>query len=164
MSVSLTLQSVATAREIPESGVDAAQGSQLVHDGFDLTYSLDENSTPPVAMCVYRELALVAGALTIDLTTITGSYGSLQNGNGKKVQHWRVKNTSETATLVFVKGASNPYLLKGADWKVELLPGQWDEFYGNNAAPEIDATHKEIDVSGTGGTGTDTFELSLSMG
>lgn len=160
MAVSLTYGFTANISETLASGVDGSSQPVINHSSFDDTGTLNASSTPPATKCVVRTIALIAGAYTIDLTTITGTNGLAQDMTGLKVQYFRVKNLGASA-MTFTFGASNPYLLKGAAWKTILEQNQIDVFYGNDATPDVGGSSKTIDVSGTG---TQTFELTIVAG
>jgi hypothetical protein len=106
-------------------------------------------------------VALTAGAYKIDLSALTGTNGIAVNGNGLKVQVFKIKNTG-TAAMTFTEGAANGYALLGSAWSLILLAGQEMLLQLNDASPDIVTdTDDEIDVTGTG---VETFELSVVMG
>lgn len=54
-----------------------------------------------------------------------------------------------------VEGASNGYELLGNAWSIVLQPGQQFGAYLKDAAPDIGASAKTIDISGTGSQALD---------
>lgn len=145
--------------------VDPADATQSVR-GLNTSQDLNASSVPPVTKATAYQVALTAGAATIDLTSLPNKDGvaGQVNFTGLKVQVYKFRNKStnlNTITLTF--GASNPYLLHGAAWKYILGPNEEMTFKGfdNANMPDVDSTHKNIDVAGTG---TDTLEVELSAG
>jgi hypothetical protein len=128
------------------------------------TFNLTAATTPPVTKHSAFEIPLVAGAVTIDLTSLPGLNGEAGavNGTGLKVQSIRFRNKSTNANLITVtEGASNGYELAGNTWKLGLLPGQSTQMFGNDATPDIAAGAKTIDVTGTG---AQILEVHVVMG
>jgi hypothetical protein len=160
MAVSLTYAGVAQVAETLASGVDGATSPTITHSAFDDTGTLNATSTPPATKCVVKIIPLVAGAATINLTTITGTNGLAQDSTGLKVQYFRVKNLGAN-TMTFTVGASNGYNLAGAGFSVALEQNQWFVLYGNDATPDVAAADCTIDVAGTL---VQTFELTLVTG
>lgn len=132
------------------SGAESANPDILIN-GPSETDTLTALSTVPGAKVAKFDLPLIAGAATIDLTALPGlTADETINFTGLKVQAAIFRNkvgNANNMTVVF--GAANAYLLKGAAWKAILAPGQLDLFLGKDAAPDVDATHKNIDVAGT---------------
>jgi PKD repeat protein len=160
MAVQLSYAGTAKIQETLASGVDGAGTPTILHSSFDDQGTLTASTTPPVTKCVVKVIALVAGAATINLATITGTNGLAQDSTGLKVQYFRVKNLG-AAAMTFTAGASEGYNLAGASFNMAILPGQWFIFFGNDATPDVAAADRQIDVAGTG---TDTFELTLVTG
>lgn len=123
--------------------------------------NFDESVTPSPATIVSAKLyALVTGALTIDLRALHQANGASGDGNGLKVQGFYFKNLGANA-MTIVGGASNGYLIFGTSGSVVVQPGGGLTIYHADGSADIDATHKTIDVSGTG---TQTFECALILG
>jgi hypothetical protein len=148
------------ATETLSTNVPAAKNPVIRHDQFDLSVTLKSTPAPPVTKTSAKTYALVGGALTIDLTALSGTSNEAVDGTGLKVQAIKIKNTGTNA-MTFVQGAANDYELVGATFSFTLLAGQHAMFYLNDAAPDVGATDSDIDVSGTG---TETFEMILVMG
>jgi aspartokinase len=160
MAVQLSYAGTAKIQETLASGVDGAGTPTILHSSFDDQGTLTASTTPPVTKCVVKVIALSAGAATIDLTTITGTNGLVQDSTGLKVQYFRVKNLGAN-TMTFTVGASNGYNLAGATFNVPLEQNQWFILYGNDATPDVAAGDRTIDVAGTA---AQTFELTLVTG
>lgn len=160
MSVSANYDGGITVRETLATGVEAATAPVVIHSGFNTSTTLNASSTVPATTSIERTLALSAGTLTVDLTSLTGTNGAAVDFTGLKVQMFKFKNPS-THSITFTFGASNGYLLLGTAWKMIIPAGAEVQGYIPDLAPDVDSSHKTIDVSGTG---TDTFNIVLVAG
>lgn len=163
MSVTVTLES--KVKSVETFGDFADPNDATVTHILNDTAVLNPSSTPPVTMKGAFTLTLTAGAATIGLRAFPKDDDNpllLQDGDGLKVQVAKFKNPSTNAgdiTITF--GASNPYLLGGSAFKWILKPGQFVTVYTNDASPDVDNTHKSIDVAGTG---SETLQVFLALG
>lgn len=162
MAISARYSAELSVSETLESNVAAATSATIRHEGFNSAYNIrPANGDAPGAIVVADILSLTAGALTIDLTNLAGTDGT-KDGTGLKVQAVLIRNHDEgNAAMTFGVGASNGYQLKGATWEETLLVGQEMLFYGNDATPDIEASAKTIDVTGTG---TESFQFMVVLG
>lgn len=164
MSIQFTYKSVMTVIEQLEANPDglSATDRQVTYDAFNQSKSLSAGTTPPVTMAGFFKKALVAGVGTIDLTAFPTTNGAVDNGTGLKAQGWKFRNPpTNTGPITVTFGAANPYLLRGAGWKMIIQPGQEDMGYGADLTPDVGPTSKNIDISGTG---TESLEVSLVLG
>ena len=155
MSVSVLLALGLTVTEVLETGIPFASpttnNKEVVHNGLNTTATLGAATTPPAAKVAGFLLDLVAGAATIDLRALSATNGTILDGNGLKVQAVKFRNKSTNANdITLAVGAANGYELLGAGWTLTLKPGDEALFYKKDTGPDIDATHKIIDVTGTG--------------
>jgi len=153
MSVEVTLKSLATVVETPETNMPAVSDADktVTHDGFNTSKTLNASSTPAVHKVACFEQALTAGSATIDLTALTGTNGATVDGTGQKVQVFKAKAPATNANPITIgEGAANGYELAGNAWKMILQPGQEFLFYGDGDTPAIGAAAKDIDLAGTG--------------
>lgn len=156
VSAAMTLSVTETLAGIPFAST-TAKDKQIVHNGLNETWTLNSGSTPPATQVCDFQKALSTGAGTIDLTAVPGSLGNLDL-TGLKVQLVRFRNPSGNANPITVTfGAANGYLLLGTAWKMILQPGQSVELFLNDASPDVDATHKNIDIAGTGSQALDVL-------
>jgi hypothetical protein len=163
MSARCSYSSIVTAKETLETNVDAASNPVVTHNGFNTEETLHATSTPPVTKVFYDTIALVAGAKTIDLTALAGTNGIAVDGTGLKVQQIKFRNRTSNAAMTFTEGASNGYRLGACTgWLMGVGAGV-DEVGGlfRDTGPDIDGTHKTIDVAGTG---TQSFDVAIWMG
>ena len=165
MAVSVTFAMDMTVRETLDTGVDGAASPVINFSSLNVGDRLSATTTPVASKHNQDNVALVAGAKTIDLTALTGAGGGTVTLSGLKVQLFRVSNRG-TAALTVAKGASNGWSL-WTSWTVTLPAysgtGEYPTImlYVPEGAEDVDATHKTIDFTGTG---TNTFDLSLAAG
>lgn len=126
--------------------------------------TLTAGTTPPATKFVKKLCALVAGALTIDLTALTGwgTNGTDEDMTGLNLQEIFIEATSTNANAITIStGASNGYPAFGEDWSIALQASQVFSAYGNNLTPEVSGTDKTIDLAGTG---TQSVEIYMVFG
>lgn len=141
------------------SGDDLAAESQLLHIGYDVRRVMDGTTTPDVTGAGYQTFALVAGAKTIDLTSLLLN-GVASNLNGLKPRAIRFRNTG-AANMTIAKGASNGYDGLGSAFSVTLEPGHAVQFDLSSTGNAVGGSNKTFDLSGTG---TDTLQFSVVAG
>lgn len=150
MSVELRYGVSLTITETIETGVPYGSAVTVTTTPQPTINTYTGATTVPVTKQATFDKALSAGAGTIDLTALVGVNGAAVDFTDLKVQFAKFKNKAANANAITVTfGASNGYLLAGTAWKVILQPGQEVTFFGNDAAPDVDSTHKTIDLAGT---------------
>lgn len=161
MSYAVTVKGLVTTVETLTNG-DLAATQTLVHTGYDDTASLDADSSPAVTKVAYQSTAMSTGAATLDLTSLTlNSLSVTLSGLHLRVVKVKAPTTNSAAVTV-AKGASNGLTALGSAFSVTLQPGAWFELYDpSGLAAAVDATHKTLDVTGTG---TDAVQLSVAAG
>lgn len=165
MSSTITLTSVDQAT-VTETFSGALAGNPDVAFGaLNESQTLTAASAPPVTKHATFEQALTAGTATIDLTALPGrTVDETIDGTGLKVQLLRVRAKSTNANVISIaKGASNGYGLDagGAAWDVTLSPGQRARFDLDDAAPDVAAGAKDLDLAGTG---AQILEVEIVLG
>lgn len=157
MSVSAQLVMKMSVTETLETSVagNEALGSTnqtVIHDGFNLASTLVAGSTVPATkVCAFTQ-ALTAGAAEIDLKACPTTNGDLVDLDGLKIQAIMIRGKSSNANPITFQpdtGGTDDYELMGADFKVIVEPGQQLMFFGNEAAPAVDATNKIFSLAGT---------------
>lgn len=150
MSISVAFASTLTVTEVIENNTVTASAANrtVTHNSLNLTATLNSGTTPPVTQYAGFLLTLTDGAATIDLRALTGTNGKSVDGNGLKVQAVRIKNLGANP-MTFSTGASNGHNLFTADGLI-IPPGGDVLLRTNDNQDDIDATHKTIDVAGTG--------------
>jgi len=124
--------------------------------------NLGSGSTPDAELVYFGTQAMTAGALTIDLTALTNSEGATIASTGKKVRAiFMVPTSTNTAAITLTEGAANGYELGGNTWKLALTDEQFAFIYLGADAPDISASVKNIDVTGTG---TESIRLGIIFG
>lgn len=157
MSVDATYNFLLTPQETL-TGADGATAPTIYFDAFNVSGRLNADSTPPATKVICKTIALTAGAYTLDLTTETGTNGAAIAGTGLRVQMIRVRNNGANA-MTFSEGASNGLALACGTFIVPA--GGIVQMYLNDAAPDIAAGDRAIDVAGTT---TQEFELTIILG
>ena len=150
--------------------VPAATSPSISHTAWSTSVNLSSSSTPAVTKGAWFTQALTAGAATIDLTNLTGTNGIAVDLTGLKVQRLLIINgtisgkavaAGSNSAVTITGGASNGYLLFGASGSVVKGAGTNLYMEDNETLPDIDATHCEIDLAGTG---TDEFLVGILAG
>lgn len=170
MAVSLTYNFIATAIETLAAGVPGSSSPKITYAGFNSSQTLNAGTTVPVTKIVTFEPTLSAGALTIDLTALTGANGASVTFSGLKLQFMLFNNGTTTNGVVaagsnssvnIAEGASNGYPLFGASNDITIPAGGSFMIYFPDALADVSGTDKTIDLAGTG---TDAFECVLIAG
>lgn len=126
----------------------------LIHK-FDELVKLTATSTPAVTKVYAQQRALSTGTLTLDLTALTDGSGAAMDLTGLKVQFVAVANkpvsgAANTDTLNVKFGATNGYNIFGdAASEATLAIGGWCIFYNPEGTPDVGASAKTIDFSGS---------------
>lgn len=158
MSVVASYNFQITVRETLESGVPDVTSPTINHSGYNEAGTLKATSTPPATKSSSFLLTLTAGGATINLAALTGAGGSTVDGTGLRVQLLRIKNLG-ASNMTFSEGAANGIALVGLPTVVP--PGGIIQRFYNDAAPDIAAGDRTIDVAGTG---AQTAEVTIVMG
>lgn len=135
------------------------KSSTVKHGGFDVEQVITIGTK-----AASQTLTMSSGAVTLDLTALTGVNGAAINGTGLKVLAMLIVVPSDnTAAVLVEKGATNGYGLKGTDWSEEIPIGGMMLFYNPNKAsvPDIGSGAKTIDFTGTG---AETINISVLLG
>lgn len=127
--------------------------------------SYSQTSTPKALHYAAKTVALVAGALTIDLTALAGwGLQDTIDGTGLKILAMRVRGCAAgNAALIISEGAANPMELFGAGNPIvypATLTKPWLFEFGETL-DDISDTDCEIDLVGTG---TEQFEFEFLLG
>lgn len=160
MAITATLSAILTVLE--ELTVQSASGAVVTHTSFNQSLVLNAGSAAPATEVAGFRKTLSGGAGTIDLTSLTGTEGTV-DGTGLKVQALLIVavSTNNAAGVVLTPGASNGIDLRGSSWRETLLPGQWALYYLADKAPDIASGDRTIDLAGTG---TDAVDVLVVMG
>ena len=160
MSVSASLRAEVTVTETLETNVDGASNPIVTHNGFNQKKTLDADSTPPITRVYDDQVALVAGAKTLDFTSLGATGGGTFSASGLKLQAMLFVNAG-AAAMTISPGASNGYVPFGSSNSVVVPAGGYAKFYWPDTLADIDGTHKTIDIAGTG---TQEFQIVLLFG
>lgn len=128
------------------------------------TRAFTAGSTPDGEEMVCPEIALTAGAYTIDLTALPDVNGATTTLTGKKVRALFFENLG-AANMTFAKGASNGLDCLSGSWSMVLLPGERRCIdlggVSTGSIADISGSNKTIDVTGTG---TQEFDFGVIVG
>jgi hypothetical protein len=152
--------------EVVALGEDHVTDPTVEHDIGAVSGTMDATTTPAATKAWSDTVALAAGVASLDLTALARP--SLPNVDltGLKVQIVKIAcPAGNTTGIEIVTGATNGYNLFGATKataeKVSILPGMKLEIFYDDELEDVDATHCEIDLSGTG---TETVSIMLAAG
>lgn len=160
MAISCIWAQTITTTETLADGALASANSAVIHSAYNEGATIAAGTTPPATKIASFLLTLSSGAATIDLRDLVGTNAGAVDGNGLKVQLFRVKNLGANV-MTFTFGASNPYNIFGASGVLEVPVGGVFMLYGADALPDIGSSAKEIDVAGTA---AQTAEITVIMG
>lgn len=117
----------------------------------DLCSGLTSSSDPPVTKQAFAKKAMSGGAGTIDFRAAAGLNGGSVDANGLKPQFVLFYNPPTNANdIAITEGASNGHPLLGSSFSVTLKPKQWLLAGLMDAAADVGASDKTIDIAGTG--------------
>lgn len=162
-TLTVTYNSTLSVKRVYSGGNASAADNSLTIDGLKTTASLGVASSPPPAVDAAGTATLSGGALTLDLRALADEdTGTVVDGNGLKVQMYKFKAAAGNANpITITAGASNGYELFGASGSLTLHPGDEVLVKCTETKPDIDATHKTLDLAGTG---SQTLDYHLVMG
>jgi hypothetical protein len=151
MSVTVNYAATLTVAEVParNTGSAPANTGTITHTSDNQAHTLSAGTTPPATDVAAFTLTLTAGAATIDLRALTGTNGAVVDGNGLKVQSVQIKNNGANL-MTFKVGATNGHTgIFGATTGLPVQPGGEVLLFSNDNGDDIDATHRNWDVTGT---------------
>jgi hypothetical protein len=152
--------------ETKDLGLDLVTNPTITHTGDTPSGTLTADTTVPVTKTYSDTLLLSGGTAKIDLTSLPGPLSTTITFAGLKVQLCKIACPStNTGGITFDVGTNNGANLFGADnasdESIEVMPGATHQFYVPDKLENVDATHCEIDVTGTG---TESFNIILGAG
>lgn len=138
-----------------------AGSSAIVHSGLNVAKTLDANTAGRnVEQTVYGQLAMTAGAATLNLAAVTGLNGDVVDLTGLKIRTMQFRAKSDNANPITVEiGASNGYTGLGAGFSLTLSPGLSAAMEPSTVA--VASGVRTLDVSGTG---TQVLEFIFTAG
>lgn len=145
-------------------GIDGVTNQEHILQIASLAASFSPTTTVPVTKAFKDQVALTAGAVTLDLNVLVRDNLPDVSGDGLKVQVIIIHNpNTNTGTMTFVPGGTNGYNIFGAATaSVPVSIGGTVVLFGNDKWDDINtSTNKTIDVTGTG---TESFEIIIAMG
>ncbi len=166
MSVSALYVMKLLVTETPDLALDNADNVPFDHDIGVVNGTLNASSTVPATKASSDDISLVAGGATIDLTSLPGPLSTTVTFDGLKVQLVKIKcPATNTGGITFAVHGASGYNLFGEDnasaERVEVMPGGSEMRETPDNGEDVDATHKQVAVTGTG---TDVFQIELVAG
>lgn len=163
MSLRVNINMQHTVVDTGEGEFVAPENNTNTVNRLNFTTELTGSTVPPATKQTAGRATLVAGAVSIDLTSLpdafSGAAGAV-NFTGLKVNSYHFYNPGAN-DIVITFGAANPYLLRGTAFKLTLRPGERDQWAGADLGPDVAAGAKQIDVTGTG---TQFLEFHMTAG
>ena len=152
-----------SVNETPALGLDQVTNPRITHQmTMPIPFKLNSTTTPPATKVWSDNVALAAGAKTLDLEALVNDNLPNVNFNGLKVQVFMMSCPSaNTGPITVTPGASNDYDLGGASMSVAVNPGDTVIFLFLDNAPDVAAADSELDFAGTG---TETFDILMVAG
>lgn len=134
-----------------ELGAAHVDGQRIIIDDLDEHIVIDSGSTPDGAYAFSGHTAMTGSAVTLDfLDALVDTEGTTITMTGQKVRAIKFKNpAANTGGITITGGASNGLLLFGTAGSVVLTPGASLLLYLENDGVTIDATHCNVDCTGT---------------
>lgn len=146
-----------------DQGIDGVTNSDFILQIAGLSGSLSPTTTVPATKVYKDQVALTAGAKTLDLELLVRDNLPDVVGTGLKVQLFVFSNPStNTGAMTIVDGSTNGYDIFGGAAGAVIVPiGGAVWFFGNDNLDDIASADSEIDITGTG---TESFEVLIVMG
>lgn len=152
MSVDVTARLTFTVAETVDTGTPASTdaNSVITHDQFNVVEDLTSATGVPVTKFAAFSIALSGGAISVDLTALPGTNAGVVDMTGLKVQWVMFQNpVSNANSITIADGASNGYGGWGASLLIVLQPGQSVMLQGTDLEPDVSASVKIWDLTGT---------------
>ncbi len=152
-----------SVKDAPALGLDQVTDPTVVHSiTLPIPGVLTSATDPPVTKVWSDEVALVAGAKTLDLQALVNDNLPNVDLSGLKIQVLQIScPETNTGPITIVPGAANDYDLGGSSMSMEIDPGDVMILLRNDTAPDVSGANSELDFSGTG---TETFEILIAAG
>jgi hypothetical protein len=148
-AVNFSLKVTETLTAVDAPLIDTADAT--IRTKIDRVVTLTAASSPDAELNADMEIAMTAGAATIDFTALTKRGGVAVSFNGKAVRAVAFKNPATNANpITIVEGAANGLPLLGASFSLTLQPGQEHFSYLGTGGTTVAGTDKTIDITGTG--------------
>jgi hypothetical protein len=135
-----------------ELGGAHVDGQKVVTDDLNETLVIDSGSSPDGAYAFNAHLAMTGSAVTIDLLdALVDLEGNTITMTAQKVRAIKFRNPSTANTVTITGGATNANLIFGTAGSIILGVGASVLLYLADSGVVIDATHCNIDATGTNG-------------
>ncbi len=156
------IQSPVSVKETVALGLDNVTDPRIIHEIAPLLAAKLTSSTTPAVTKIWSDnVALTAGAKTLDLEALVNDNLPNVDFVGLKVQLLVLSNPAGNNIITITSGASNGYDLGGASSSWALGPGEQMILLLNEGSPDVAAADSELDFAGTG---SETFDILMVAG
>ncbi len=156
------ISSPVSVKETVALGLDHSTNPRIVHEIAPLLGAkLTGSTTPPVTKVWEDNVALTAGAKTLDLEALVNANLPNVNFVGLKVQILVFSVPAGNSPITITSGAVNGYDIGGAASSWAIGAGGQLILLLNETAPDVAAADSEIDFAGTG---SETFDILMVAG
>lgn len=143
------------------TGEGIAPNQTILVNGLDILTSLTGSTTPACSLDCCLSLALISGAVTLDLTAIPDPVLGTITATGLTPYVTRFQNPAANANpITMTVGGTDGYAGYGAGWNLTLQPGE-EAVILKQAASNITSLLKEIAFTGTG---AQTINIQMAFG
>ena len=147
ITIGTTITETVTATDHPL--IDMSDAS--IKEKIVVSATLSAGSNPDAELHAATQVAMVAGAATIDFTALKKRGGVPVSFSGKNIRSIVLQNPATNANdITIVAGAVTGLALFGAAFKVVLKPGHSVGAYLGSDGPAVGGINKNIDITCTG--------------
>ena len=148
-ALNITLSVTETLSSVESPLIDSTDAT--LKEKISVSRTMDASSSPDGELHAAMQIALIAGAVTIDFTALTRHGGAAVSFSGKSLRALVLQIPAANANdMTFVVGGSNPLDAFGAGFSITLKPGQTIAIDHKADGPAVAGGTKTIDVTGTG--------------
>lgn len=148
MTVSAQYDLKLIVTETPALALDLAANPDIIHQITGLAGTLNASTSVTAGKVISDQVALSAGALTIDLTNYVRTTLAAVDFTGLKVKLWIFyADSTNASTVTIAGGASNGYLLFGTAGNCILAAGEARYGLCPATSPTVSSTLKNLDFS-----------------
>lgn len=126
-------------------------GDNTLKEKIAVSKTMTSASSPDAELHAAMQVAMTAGAVTIDFTSLARHGGASVSFSGKLLRAIMLRNPSTNANdITIVEGASNGLAAFGASFSITLKPGWSIALDLDDDGPTVGSSDRTIDVTGTG--------------
>ncbi len=172
MSISVTSAFKCTVVETLGQNTPSAPDAtrKVTHSSFNVEETRNVSSVPAAQEVACFQKTLVAGAATIDLTSLTSTNGRVYDATGKRLLEILITNDAATKVTI-AAGASNGYVSSNVPFSTTGIGVQGKtsgndvggrvHCYFGSSAPLVSGSVKTLDLAGSS---TETVNITMVFG